>query len=83
MRTNHRINIATWTVQLLLATLFLFAGGAKLVMPIAAMTKQMPLPGFFLRFLGIIEFAGSAPSHVSRAGTSRRDPASALQGSAL
>jgi uncharacterized membrane protein YphA (DoxX/SURF4 family) len=54
-----RISLAIWTVQVLLACLFLFAGGAKLVMPIAEMTKQFPLPGLFLRFLGVVELAGA------------------------
>ncbi len=55
----RRINIAIWTVQALLACLFLFAGSAKLVLPIAEMTKQFPLPGAFLRFLGVVEIAGA------------------------
>lgn len=54
-----RINLATWTVQGLLAALFLFAGAMKLILPIAAMTKQMPLPGAFLRVLGVLEIAGA------------------------
>ncbi len=49
---------ALWIVQGLLALLFLFAGGMKLVMPIEEMTKQMPLPGGFLRFIGVAEFLG-------------------------
>jgi uncharacterized membrane protein YphA (DoxX/SURF4 family) len=57
---TKRINVAIWTVQVLLACLFLFAGGAKLVLPIAEMTKQFPLPGLFLRFLGVVELAGAA-----------------------
>jgi uncharacterized membrane protein YphA (DoxX/SURF4 family) len=56
---SKRINVAIWTVQVLLACLFLFAGGAKLVLPIAELTKQVPLPGLFLRFLGLVEFAGA------------------------
>jgi uncharacterized membrane protein YphA (DoxX/SURF4 family) len=56
---SKRINIAIWTVQVLLACLFLFAGGFKLVAPIAEMTKQIPLPGLFLRFLGVVEVAGA------------------------
>ena len=56
---SKRISTAIWTVQAILACLFLFAGGAKLVMPIAAMTKQMPVPGLFLRFLGVAELAGA------------------------
>ena len=57
---TRRINIAIWTVQVLLACLFLFAGGAKLVLPITEMTKQFPLPGLFLRVLGVVELAGAA-----------------------
>jgi uncharacterized membrane protein YphA (DoxX/SURF4 family) len=56
---TRRINVAIWIVQVLLACLFLFAGGAKLVLPIAEMTKQFPLPGYFLRFLGVVELAGA------------------------
>ena len=53
------MNIALWIVQWLLALLFLFAGGTKLVMPIAEMTKQTALPGPFLRFLGVAEALGA------------------------
>jgi uncharacterized membrane protein YphA (DoxX/SURF4 family) len=52
------MNAALWTVQVLLALLFLFAGGMKLVMPIEEMTKQMEMPGWFLRFIGVAEFLG-------------------------
>lgn len=50
-----------WTVQGLLALLFLFAGSMKLVLPIEVMTQQMPLPlpGLFLRFIGTAEVAGA------------------------
>src|SRR2546428_1023255 len=48
-------------VQGLLALIFLFAGGVKLVLPIEEMTKQMPLPlpGLFLRFIGVAEVLGA------------------------
>ena len=51
---------ALWIVQVLLALLFLFGGGFKLVMPVEEMTKQMPvpLPGGFLRFIGVAEVLG-------------------------
>jgi uncharacterized membrane protein YphA (DoxX/SURF4 family) len=54
------MNVALWILQALLAALFLFAGGVKLVMPIEEMLKQMPiaLPGWFLRFTGVIEVLG-------------------------
>ncbi len=48
-----------WTIQGLLALLFLFAGGTKLILPIAEMTKDMPMPGLFLRFIGVAEVAGA------------------------
>ncbi len=50
---------ALWIVQVLLALLFLFAGGMKLVLPIEEMTKQMPMPGLFLRFIGVAEMLGA------------------------
>jgi uncharacterized membrane protein YphA (DoxX/SURF4 family) len=55
------MNIALWIVQVLLALLFLFVGGMKLVLPIEEMTKQMPLPlpDLFLRFTGIVEMLGA------------------------
>lgn len=51
--------MALWTVQTLLALLFLFAGGMKLIIPIEALTKQSELPGSFLRFIGVCEVAGA------------------------
>jgi hypothetical protein len=48
-----------WIVQTLLAGLFLFAGGMKLVSPIAALTQQVALPGLFLRFIGVAEVLGA------------------------
>ena len=53
------MNIALWIVQALLALLFLFAGGMKFVMSIEEMTKQMPMPGWFLRFIGVCEVLGA------------------------
>ena len=50
---------ALWIVQGLLALIFLFAGSMKLVLPIAVLTAQIPLPGLFLRFIGTAEVAGS------------------------
>jgi DoxX-like family len=50
---------ALWIIQGLLALLFLFAGGTKLVLPVAELTKQMPmLSGSFLRFIGVCEVLG-------------------------
>lgn len=49
---------ALWVVQGLLALLFVFAGGMKLILPVEEMTKEMPLPGAFLRFIGVAEVLG-------------------------
>ena len=50
---------ALWIVQGLLALIFLFAGGMKLVLPVEEMTKQVPLPGWFLRFIAVCEVLGA------------------------
>ena len=50
---------ALWIVQGLLALIFLFAGGMKLVLPLEALTAQMPLPGLFVRFIGVAEVLGA------------------------
>jgi uncharacterized membrane protein YphA (DoxX/SURF4 family) len=49
---------ALWIVQGLLALLFLFAGVMKFILPIEEMTKQFPMPGAFLRFIGVAEICG-------------------------
>ena len=48
-----------WMVQGLLAVVFLFAGGMKLLLPLAALTQQTQLPGLFLRFIGVAEVLGA------------------------
>jgi len=53
------MNLALWILQTLLALIFLWAGGVKLVLPIEEMTKQMPLPGLFLRFIALCEVLGA------------------------
>ena len=54
-----KLNVALWIIQGLLALLFLFAGGVKLIVPIAAMAKQTGLPGGFLRFIAVCEVLGA------------------------
>jgi hypothetical protein len=56
---NRKAGALLWTVQGLLAALFLFAGGMKLVIPIEALTAQAHLPGGFLRFIGVAEVLGA------------------------
>src|SRR6202049_2488982 len=56
---SHRTTVLLWIIQGLLAIIFTFAGVTKLVLPIEAMTKDMPMPGLFLRFLGVAEVLGA------------------------
>jgi uncharacterized membrane protein YphA (DoxX/SURF4 family) len=58
------MNIALWIIQVLLALLFLFAGGTKLVLPIEVLTSmgspnQIHLPDLFIRFVGACEVLGA------------------------
>jgi hypothetical protein len=48
-----------WIVQGLLALLFLYTGSIKLVLPLEVLTAQVPLPGWFVRFLGVAEVLGA------------------------
>ena len=50
---------ALWIVQGLLALIFLFTGSTKLILPLEALTEQFPLPGLFVRFLGVAEVLGA------------------------
>ena len=55
-----RTNTLLWILQGLLAALFLFAGGMKLVLPVEAMQQGgVALPGPFLRFIGVAEVSGA------------------------
>ena len=53
------MNLALWIVQALLALLFLYAGGLKLILPVEEMTAQIPMPGSLLRFIGACEVLGA------------------------
>jgi len=53
------VTYALWIVQGLLALVFLFAGGMKLVLPLEQLTGPMPLPGLFVRFIGVAEVLGA------------------------
>jgi uncharacterized membrane protein YphA (DoxX/SURF4 family) len=53
------LDVVLWVVQALLAALFLFAGGMKLMLPLEALTGPLPLPGMFMRFLGVAEVLGA------------------------
>jgi len=53
--------VTLWTIQGVLALLFLFAGGSKLMLPTDVLQAQLalPLPIWFIRFIGVIEVAGA------------------------
>jgi hypothetical protein len=53
------VSARLWTVQALLAALFLFAGAMKFVMPIDVLAQQSHLNGLFMRFIGFCEALGA------------------------
>lgn len=58
------MNIALWIIQVLLALLFLFAGGTKLILPIEVLTSmgspnQVHLPPLLIRLIGVCEVLGA------------------------
>jgi hypothetical protein len=52
------LSTVLWVVQVLLALLFLWAGGIKLVLPLEELAGPVALPGSFLRFIGVAEVLG-------------------------
>lgn len=50
---ERKIHVALWTAQVLLALLFLFAGGMKLVAPPEMLKGPVDFPVLFLRFIGV------------------------------
>lgn len=52
---------ALWIVQVLLAAVYLFAGGSKLAMSAAEIQQNMPfpLPAWFVPFIGTCEILGA------------------------
>jgi hypothetical protein len=61
LRRLRMKNGILWTVQGVLALLFLFTGSSKLLMPTDVLQAQLlvPLPILFVRFIGIMEIAGA------------------------
>jgi hypothetical protein len=53
------VTYVLWIVQGLLALLFLWAGGMKLVLPLDELAGPIPLPGLFVRFIGVAEVLGA------------------------
>ncbi len=57
------MNILLWIIQILLALLFLFSGGLKLVIPAEALQAQAPpdairFSEWFIKFIGVCEVLG-------------------------
>jgi len=52
------VNRALWIVQGLLAALFLWAGGMKLILPLEKLAGPIAMPGLFIRFIGVVEVLG-------------------------
>ena len=59
MRKPKTTNAILWTIQALLAALFLFAGVMKLVIPAAQLEAQSPFSAGFLHFIALAEIAGA------------------------
>ena len=57
--SRRTLSIALWTLQGLLAAVFLMAGAMKLVTPAEMMEAQSPLPLALVRFIGLCEVAGA------------------------
>ena len=52
------MNRVLWVIQAVLALLFVFAGGMKLVLPLEQLAGPVALPGAFIRFIGVAELLG-------------------------
>ena len=59
MRNSNKTNALLWTIQALLAALFLFAGVMKFVMPDEQLTAQSPFSAGFIHFIGVAEIFGA------------------------
>ena len=55
----RKVDVVLWAIQGLLALIFLFTGTIKLALPLAMLKGPVPLPGWFLRFLGACELLGA------------------------
>ena len=58
------MNILLWIIQILLALVFLFSGGTKLVLSTETLVSMSPpnaimFPGWFIKFIGVCEVLGA------------------------
>ena len=58
MTKRKPVTYVLWTLQILLALLFIWGGAMKLVMPLEKLAGPVALPGLFLRFIGVVELLG-------------------------
>jgi hypothetical protein len=57
--SSRKLSIGLWTLQVLLAALFLLTGSMKAFMPADVLAAQTPLPIAVVRFIGLCELAGA------------------------
>lgn len=57
--TTRKTTVGLWIAQALLAALFLFAGGFKLLAPATQLKLPIPLPIAFIRFIAVCELLGA------------------------
>lgn len=57
---NRTFSLLLWIVQILLAVLFLFAGGMKLYMPGQTLEQQTHMPAALLKTVAVFEVLGAA-----------------------
>ncbi len=58
-RRSRAVHVLLWSVQVLLAFVFLFAGIVKLRMGAATLAQFTGLPGAFMLFIAVAEIAGA------------------------
>jgi len=56
---RDRSTTRLWIAQSVLAAVFLFAGGFKLVLPSGVLAAQSHMPGEFIKFIGVCETLGA------------------------
>jgi uncharacterized membrane protein YphA (DoxX/SURF4 family) len=57
-KPNSKLNIVLWIIQIFLGLLFLWAGVMKLVLPVEQLKGPIDFPGWFMRFIGVVEVLG-------------------------
>jgi uncharacterized membrane protein YphA (DoxX/SURF4 family) len=58
-RASRKLSASLWTLQALLALIFVMTGSMKLLMPADMLEAQSPLPVIVSRFVGLCELAGA------------------------